>query len=150
MVPRSVSHYRLIEKLGSGGMGVVYKAADTRLNRTVALKLLPEDWAASDKNSEWRRRLLQEARAASALDHLAAARDLRTSSRSVSSRRASRRSRSTGRAVEEQEILLLARNRFGDDEVVGARGTTPSFLVCLVPHGNETPPPASRKDSGRL
>jgi serine/threonine-protein kinase len=69
MVGESVSHYRLIEKLGSGGMGVVYKAEDTRLNRTVALKFLPDKWGASDKDPERRRRLVQEARAASALDH---------------------------------------------------------------------------------
>lgn len=66
MIGRSVSHYQVIEKLGSGGMGVVWKARDTRLNRIVALKMLPADFHG---NAERRQRLLYEAQAASALSH---------------------------------------------------------------------------------
>jgi serine/threonine-protein kinase len=56
-------------KAGKWGHGVVYKAEDTRLNRIVALKLLPDEWGASGKDPERRRRLIQEAGAASSLDH---------------------------------------------------------------------------------
>ena len=66
MIGQTLGHFEILEKLGEGGMGVVFKARDTHLDRLVAIKILPADKVADDDR---RRRFAQEAKAASALNH---------------------------------------------------------------------------------
>ena len=66
MIGKTISHYRIIDKIGGGGMGIVYKAEDTKLDRIVALKFLPP-YISNDEESK--SRFIHEAKAASSMDH---------------------------------------------------------------------------------
>jgi serine/threonine protein kinase len=66
MIPDSIAHYRILKKLGAGGMGEVYLALDTKLDRKVAIKVLRSDWLGEE---HLKKRLLREAQAAAKLDH---------------------------------------------------------------------------------
>ena len=66
MIGQTISHYKILEKLGEGGMGVVYKAHDTKLDRVVAIKFLSSHLSASEENKA---RFTQEAKAAASLNH---------------------------------------------------------------------------------
>src|SRR5215204_1967925 len=66
MIPESIAHYRIIKKLGAGGMGEVYLALDTKLDRNVAIKVLRSDWL---EEEHLKKRLIREAQAAAKLDH---------------------------------------------------------------------------------
>jgi len=105
MIGRTISHYKILEKLGEGGMGVVYKAEDTKLKREVAIKFLPRQIAVSD---EERKRFKIEAQAAAALNHPNIA---------------------TIHAIEEvdDEMFIVMEYIEGQElrEIVGARGPVP-------------------------
>ena len=66
MLGKTISHYKILEEIGAGGMGVVYKAEDTKFKRIVALKFLPPEFS---RDKEAKKRFLNEARSAAAIEH---------------------------------------------------------------------------------
>ena len=128
MIGQTLGHFRIIEKAGEGGMGVVYRAHDTRLGRTVAIKVIRAD-ALGDP--ERKRRFVQEARTASALNHpnivtiydIAADGDVDFIAMEQASRPLRRRARATAPA-RDQRNSRVARSvsRAGDREVRAAAG----------------------------
>jgi serine/threonine protein kinase len=94
MIGETISHYRIIKRLGSGGMGEVYQAEDTRLRRPVALKMMLDD---GDQNAQARTRFLREAQASSALNHPTSSRFTRSTRSNATARATASSSWNTSR-----------------------------------------------------